>query len=177
MFSLAINEHHVLRLPEDKDAQALFENVDRNRQYLRQFMPWVDYNTTVADALTFISECRKNYAEGEGFSCCIVHQGKIVGTVGFHHIDKLNLKTEIGYWLSQDSQGKGLMRESCKALIKYAFEELKLHRVEIRCAIDNETSQRIPESLGFTREGVLRGAMLLNGQFKDVFLYSLLNPN
>ena len=66
------------------------------------------------------------------------------------------------------------MTQCTKALIDYAFHELKLNRVEIRASVENKKSQAIPERLGFTREGRLRSDEKVQGQFTDSFVYSLL---
>ncbi len=175
LFSLQVDDKIALKLPSFKDAEELFAVVDRNRNYLRQYLPWVDHNVSVNNTKAFIKECRKQFKNSSGFSLCIFYQGKIVGTIGLHYIDKVNRKTEIGYWISEDYQSKGIILKSCLALITYFFDKLKLHRIEIHCAIHNEASQRIPEKLRFTKEGVLRQATYLNGQFYDTFIYSLLS--
>jgi ribosomal-protein-serine acetyltransferase len=80
----------------------------------------------------------------------------------------------IGYWLGESFQGKGLMTGACRALLDYLFFELKLHRVEIRCAIGNARSCAVPKRLGFTKEGVLRQAQAFDDQFLDLEVYALL---
>jgi hypothetical protein len=79
---------------------------------------------------------------------------KLVGDIGYHPIDWADRKAEIGYWLGESFQGKGLMTEACKTLITYAFAELGLNKVEIHCAAENIRSCAIPKRLGFTQEGI-----------------------
>ena len=55
----------------------------------------------------------------------------------------------IGYWLGEQFQGKGIMTAACRVLVNYAFNEFKLHRVEIKCATGNTKSCAIPERLLF----------------------------
>lgn len=66
------------------------------------------------------------------------------------------------------------MTKACKACIDYAFNELKLHRLEIRCAVENERSRAIPERLGFTNEGTIREAEWLYDHFVDHVVYGML---
>jgi ribosomal-protein-serine acetyltransferase len=94
--------------------------------------------------------------------------------IGLHDIDWVNRKTEIGYWISQEYQGLGIISRSCRALISYTFEHLKLHRLEIQCAKQNLASRRIPEKLGFQQEALLRESIFLHGEFSDLILYGLL---
>ena len=66
------------------------------------------------------------------------------------------------------------MTRGCRALIAHGFTELDLHRVEIRCAVDNLKSRAIPERLGFRREGQLREVEWLYDHFVDHVVYGLL---
>jgi ribosomal-protein-serine acetyltransferase len=174
MLLIPVDKEIVLKLPTYRNADELFALVDRNRAYLKQFLPWVDHNLKVEDSKRFIHNCRSQHKAGMGFSLCIFYQNKIVGTLGLHHIDTVNYRTELGYWLAEDQQGKGIMHRSCQAFITYVFETLKLHRIDIECAIDNPASQQVAENLGFTKEATLRESSYLNGIFHDTFLYRLL---
>jgi ribosomal-protein-serine acetyltransferase len=66
------------------------------------------------------------------------------------------------------------MTRACRFLVDHAFDEPKLNRVQIRCAVGNTKSQAIPERLGFTNEGTLRQAGRLYGRFVDIVIYSTL---
>jgi ribosomal-protein-serine acetyltransferase len=59
-------------------------------------------------------------------------------------------------------------------MLDYGFKDLGLNRIEIKCAVENLKSARVPEKLNFTKEGILRQAELLNGKFVDLYLFSLL---
>lgn len=71
-------------------------------------------------------------------------------------------------------QGKGLMTKACETLVRHAFEDLGLNRVEIRAAVDNRKSRAIPERLGFQQEGVLRDAEWLYDRYADLVVYAML---
>ncbi|HSI90037.1 MAG TPA: GNAT family protein, partial [Adhaeribacter sp.] len=104
----------------------------------------------------------------------IRHEGQLAGNIGLYHIDHQNKIAAIGYWLGAAFQGKGIITEACRKLIAYGFTELNLNRIEIKCGTGNLKSQAIPERLGFTKEAILRQAELVNGNFQDLYLYSLL---
>lgn len=174
---IIVDNEITLKLPKPQDAEKLFALVDQNRSYLRQYLPWVDFNVNVNDSKKFIQESRKNFKNGAGFSLLIIYKGKIAGTIGMHYIDQVNKKTEIGYWLAKEFQGKGIMRKCCSTLIEHLFNDLSLHRIEIRCTVSNQASQRIAEILGFTKEGILRDGSLLNRTFEDALVYSLLKTD
>lgn len=173
-FFIPIDEELTLKILSPKHAEGIFALVDRNRAFLRQSLPWVDHNLTVEDSQKFIKERLKLFKKDQGFSLCIFYHGIMVGTIGLHYIDKSDLKTEIGYWLSEDQQGKGIMHRSCLALIDYCFNTLKLHRIEIRCAANNKASQRVAKKLGFKQEGTLRDAFYHHKVFYDIIIYGML---
>lgn len=71
--------------------------------------------------------------------------------MGFNKINRNNGSAEIGYWLSEDYQGKGIMTECVRTLADFGFESLKLSKIEIRCRAENARSVNIPKRLGFKR--------------------------
>jgi len=164
----------VLVLFEEEHAEELFRLVDRNRAYLRQWLPWLDSNTSVKDNVEFIGRNRERFSKKEGVTAGIWHEGTLAGVISFVSLDVANRSGKIGYWISEEHQGKGLVTRACKALIDYGFEDLCLNRIEIRAAIDNLRSQAVPQRLGFAREGVERQAEWVNDRFVDLTVYSLL---
>lgn len=153
------------------DVEKLFQRIDKNREYLREWLPWVDDTKTVKDSKAFIQSTLENK---NALHCGIWYKGELVGAIGFHYIHPTNKKAEIGYWLAADFQGKGIMTTACKMLIDYGFKKLDLHRIEISCAKKNMKSQAIPIRLGFTKEGLFRESGFVNGEFKDHEYYGLL---
>ena len=169
-----IDERLELRLVSDGDAAEIFRATEANRSYLREWLPWVDDTRSVADTQAFVSRSIEQVRLSDGFQTRIVYDGEFAGMVGFLYHDWRNLRTEIGYWLRQDLQGRGLMTRSTKALVEFAFEKLGLNRVEIRAATENRRSRAVPERLGFVQEGVLREFAWLNDRFVDLVVYAKL---
>ncbi|MBI4428981.1 MAG: GNAT family N-acetyltransferase [Ignavibacteriales bacterium] len=166
------HETHV-RVLQMSDADQLFAVTDRNREHLRAWLPWVDSNQNLLDTRRFIQSVVDQFKANEGFQCGIWHKGSFAGVVGFHRIDWMNKNVEIGYWLAKEFEGKGLMTKSCRVLVDYAFHESKLKRVQIRCATRNTKSCRIPERLGFRKEGIALQAEYLYGCFVDLVVYAI----
>ncbi|WP_323174793.1 GNAT family protein, partial [Natrialba sp. PRR66] len=81
---------------------------------------------------------------------------------------------EIAYWLSPDVHGDGIMTEAARLLVRYAFEELRLHRVRGRALATNPASQRVLEKTGMQREGVMREAENVNGEYVDMVYFGVL---
>ena len=105
----------------------------------------------------------------------IKYQGKFAGLIGFKGTDKINKRTEIGYWLSKFFQKKGIITQSLQVLCKFAFEEMDMNRIQIKVATGNIPSKKIPQRLNFKFEGIEReGEKMADGSFVDLEVYSLL---
>ena len=174
MFSHKLSENAELRLLEERHAEELSDLTNRNRDHLREWLPWVDSSRTVEDRRNFIRSSLKQFAENNGFQAGVWYDGRLAGVVGYHNIDWENRSTALGYWLGQEYQGKGLMTAACRAVVEHTFAELGLNRVSVACAIENKKSRAIPERLGFRQEGVQRQAEWLYDHFVDHVIYAAL---
>jgi ribosomal-protein-serine acetyltransferase len=166
--ALAIEPVKKKHLPE------LMELVNVNRLFLREWLTWLDYIKTPEEFALFVEGAEKRTEEGLEFSGVIVQNDRIVGRMGLYHIDKMNRIASIGYWVGEDTQGKGVITKACDAILKHGFETLNLNRIEIKCGTGNSRSLAIPKRLGFQREGIIRQGEYLNGRFIDLYLYSML---
>lgn len=174
MFRCEIGDNIELRPFEEYHAEEIFAAVERNREHLRRWLPWVDRTLAVEDVQAFLAGAIEAFGRGEEMHAGIFIHGKLAGTVGHHRIDAHNRNVSIGYWLDATVEGKGVMTRCCRALLRHLFEERRMHRVEIRCATGNTRSCAIPARLGFTRDGVLREAEWVNDRFLDLVVWSLL---
>jgi len=174
MFHRVVDPGLEIRQFQLDDAAEVFAAADRNREYLRQWLPWVDHTHSAADVRTFIEAALEQHDAGLGPNCAILLEGKIVGSMGSHRFDLADRNCSIGYWVDAASQGKGIITRCSAALIDYLFHEVGMHRVEIRCGTGNHRSCAVPERLGFTREGVLRGAQWVSGRWVDLVVWGML---
>lgn len=174
MFTHGIDEGLELRLYDESDADELFVVVDADRAHLRQWLPWLDRIKGVEDERAFIRASREQFAKNNGFSAGIWHDGRFVGSVGLHYIDRANRKTEIGYWLAESAQGKGIMTRAVRAVLREMFEAQNLNRVILYAATENRRSRAVAERAGFTLEGIAREAEWLYDHFVDLAIYSML---
>jgi ribosomal-protein-serine acetyltransferase len=164
-----------LRSVADEDTIPLRLLIDRHRNYLREWLPWVDQSRSLDDVRAFIRGSMQQAAENNGFSTVILNGGKIAGVLGVHQISWLDRATSIGYWLAPEFQGRGIVTRACSAVLAHLFQDLGLHRVEIRCASGNRKSCAIAERLGFRHEGILRDCQWINDRFHDLNVYGLLS--
>jgi len=174
MFKYAIEKDLELRLLENNNAEEMFKLIDSCRNHLREWLPWVDNTKSSDDTKNFIEITKKQFASNNGFQAGIWYRGEFAGAIGYHGINWANKSTSIGYWLGKNHVGKGIMTKACKAFIDYALIDLKLNRVEIRCAENNYKSRAIPERLGFTKEGVIREAEWLFNHYVNHVIYGIL---
>ena len=172
--TITIDKNVRLELTAVSHANELYNAVDQNRDHLSEFLPWVADMQSAADFNLYTQNCEWLYQQKKEVSFVILSGEAAVGRVGLHHLNLQNKHAAIGYWLTKDAQGKGIITRSCKKLITYGFEELGLHRIEIKAAVDNLKSQAIPKKLNFKKEGILREAELVNGKFLDLVPYSML---
>lgn len=172
--ALYINDSLALWEVELRDAPALYALIDKNRRHLRGFMGWVDANQSVADVELFINGSIQRRLVQNGVDYTVRYNGSILGIIGLHYIDWMNHRTSIGYWMSEEAQGRGIMTAAVHRLIAYALDELGLNRIEIHCAVQNEKSRAIPERLGFTQEGRIRQGEWLYDHYVDHIIYGLL---
>ena len=163
-----------LRSFGQNDAEELYRLVDANRAHLAEWLPWAG-DSRLETIETFLRRVRQQADDDNGFQAAIVDpEGAIAGVVGFHGVDWSNRSTSLGYWLAEDHQGRGTMTEAVRAMTAHAFETWRLNRVEIRVAVGNARSARVPERLGFVKEGILRRAERHGDSFKDNVVYSML---
>ncbi len=173
MFRYSINEHTYLKMLDLSDVDELFALTDRSRDTLREWLPFVDNVTSVKDTEYFVRNAMQQYVDNNGIQAGIYYDGKLAGVIGYHQVNWQHKWTSIGYWLGNDFVGKGLVTNSMKAFIDFAFDYLKLHRIEVRVAVGNIRSRTIPKVLGFNEEGRLRDAEWLYDHYVDQVVYGL----
>jgi ribosomal-protein-serine acetyltransferase len=177
MFSRRVSPDIEFRLFEITDAEAIFEVVQHNRAYLRQWLPWVDFTSSPEDLRRFIGRVREQFAGGRGPQCGLWIEGSFAGSLGCHPIDWPNRNCSIGYWIEERYQGKGIMTRCCASMLDYLFDELGLHRVTIQCGVANQRSCAIPQRLGFTRDGITREGEWVNDRWLDLVCWGMLEQD
>ena len=81
----------------------------------------------------------------------------------------------LGYWAGAMHAGKGYTTAAVRAVVRFAFEDVGLHRVEAACQPDNAASRRVLEKAGFAHEGVARAYLKINGAWRDHLLFAIVN--
>lgn len=175
MFALTVDADTELRLLQPEDAEPMYALIDANRAHLGRWFPWVADTTEVAHARDFIRRGLEKFGRADGFEAGIWHRGELCGALGLQHLDRDAGATELGYWLAERAQGRGVVTRAVRAAVDALFASVpRLERVVIRCWPDNLRSRAVPERLGFHHEGRLRHVARLGDGFVDHEVYSLL---
>ncbi len=171
---LMVEEGLELLAPIEGDARELFVIVDENREYLREWLPWLDDVNSVDDELAMIRRIRddKNF----NWLYLIREYGELVGVVSLNWVDWDNRSFGLGYWVSESSSGRGIITKSCRRVIEHCFADLKLHRSVIEVAVDNHPSRAVAERLGLRLEGISKDREWLYNRFTDSVMFAITAP-
>ena len=97
----------------------------------------------------------------------------IIGTIGYHRIEKEHYRAEIGYMLHPQYWNTGLMSEAIAKVINYGFDEMKLHSIEAIINPGNVASRKILQKFNFIKEAYFKENFFFEGKFYDSEVYSL----
>ncbi len=175
---IKVDENIELRQMEISDSGEIFRLIDSQREYLGRWLPFVEYTKGVSDTEKFVESIVNASDDRFELVFTIRKSGEFIGLIGFKDTDRINKKSEIGYWLSEREQRQGIITKSVSALCQYAFGKLDINRIQIKCAAGNIASKNVPKRLGFLLEGVEREGELLTGNvFTDLEIYSKLRSD
>jgi ribosomal-protein-alanine N-acetyltransferase len=135
--------------------------------------------TTKEEALEFISTMDANINANSLINWAITTKENdlLIGMIGFYRTKPEDFRSEVGYILSGDFQGKGIITESLKRVIQFGFEVLKLNSIEAVIDPENFGSEKVLLKNNFVKEGHFKEHVFFEGKFLDSVFYSLLNKN
>ncbi|MBM7578153.1 GNAT family N-acetyltransferase [Jeotgalibacillus terrae] len=175
MFTYKVNTQISLGLLQPHHAGDVYSLVESNREHLKEWLGWVNHIKSKDDySETIIPLWLKQFADHNGFNSGIFYEGKLVGMVSLHFINWKTKHTSVGYYLSKQYEGKGIISLCIKSICEHAFCDLGLNKVEVQCAEANSRSRNVPERLGFKQEGINRDAEFINGHYNNIVTYSML---
>jgi ribosomal-protein-serine acetyltransferase len=161
------------------DSLDLFRAVDASRAHLFPWLPWVPYNTDEPSTRRFVEACAAEWDTGRAFRFVVRERAakRLLGVVGLESCIHMHRSAELGYWLTLDSQGKGLMTEAAQECLRFAFDQLGLHRVRVAAATNNHRSLSVIGRLGFRFEGIAREAEFCAGRWLDHAVFGMLSTD
>lgn len=166
-------ERFILRKEEEIDRHDIFELY--SIESVVKHMPFTPF-ISVEDAVDEMNWYKKIFKEQSGLRWMIEDREskKVIGTCGFLNYEKIHNRIEIGYDLSPDFWGKGIMTEVAKCIIDFGFLRMKINKIEAKVEPENEASIRLMHKLGFHKEGVLRQHKFEKGKYIDLAIFSML---
>ncbi|HKK78896.1 MAG TPA: GNAT family N-acetyltransferase, partial [Phaeodactylibacter sp.] len=144
---------------------------------LARWLDWLPTTTTLEDTRRFLFDAMRFNEGGQRCTYMIMHRSEIAGVAGLVRVDYRHHEAELGYWLAEPLQGRGIVSKSCAALLRYAFADLCLNRVVLKTMRDNQASRAVAQRLGFVHEGRLREAFFYQDSYHDLELYSILRKD
>ena len=145
---------------------------------LHRWMDWAATMPSIIESERFVRDAAARYLRRDDLPMFMRKRdtGEFVGSSGMHRIDWNVPRFEIGYWCRTSLVGQGYVSEAVVALTRFAFEQLKAARVEIRTDVDNDRSWRVAERLGYTLEAIMRrDTRTARGALRDTRLYSMVD--
>jgi ribosomal-protein-alanine N-acetyltransferase len=152
-----------------------------SRDYLAPWEP-----TWPSDALSenaYLRRLRRLATEwkgDEGYSFHVFDRvdGQLVGGIGLTQVRRGVAQTgTLGYWIGQRFQRNGFTTEAVRLVVQFAFQTLRLHRVEAACLPENAPSRRVLEKSGFLREGYARQYLMIAGAWRDHLTFARLSDD
>lgn len=173
-------ERVYIRFPEPEDAAELTGMYERNRTFFEEHSPDISEEFYTAEyQRERIAQYKEERAADARYDFLVIHKAdrRIIGSVSLSFVVRGPLQScMIGYSLDQDYNGKGYMTEAVKQVVRYAFEELKFHRITGEASPDNPGSIRVLENAGFHKEGIARLNVKIRGVWKDHQILAIINP-
>lgn len=171
----------LLRPPQPGDGVELNAAIVESFDELKVWMPWAKAKPTLEESEENIRRAYAKWILREDLRIMIFDKetGKLAGSSGLHRIHWDLPSFEIGYWVRKSFANKGYITESTNALTRFAFEQLKAKRVEVRCHSKNDRSVAVSKRLGFELEGCLRNSDTHANavETRDTLIFSRINSD
>lgn len=146
---LDIDRNLTLREVTNSEAEIFYAQVENNRSYLAEYLPWAEKNT-LRDSEEFIQKIHESRAVGSEYGFGIYVEGVLVGHTS---LMRVNEAPEIGYWISRSYAGQGITTKATAEVTRFGFEALGLRSIVIKAAVDNTGSNKIAQKLGYELSG------------------------
>jgi ribosomal-protein-alanine N-acetyltransferase len=168
-----------IRAPELRDYQEWADVREASRNYLTPWEPtWAQDETSRGSYRYKLRRYTEDARDDKAHALFVFREDDdaLVGGVTLSNIRRGVAQTaSLGYWAAQVHAGRGYITAAVRAVVRYAFEDLDLHRVEAACQPDNMASRRVLEKCGFAHEGMARAYLKINGAWRDHLLFGVVN--
>jgi len=150
------------------------ELIEANRDFLGQWMTWVWDPFPPQTAAQEIQRMTANEQPPWSLPYAITEDGSMIGFAHLFAVRFFLGSAEVSYWIDSGRAGRGITTRAVRRLSHIAFADLHLHRLELRCAVENVASAGVARACGFTHEGTLRDAFRVRDELQTMQVHSLL---
>ena len=170
-------ERLILRRYVMEDAEDMYNHWASDKE-VTKYLSWPTH-PSVDITRMLIGDWISKYEDGGYFNWVIElkNAGTAIGNISVVNLEEEIDAAEIGYCMSRNYWGQGIMPEALRAVMDYLFDEVGLNRVEAYHDVNNPKSGRVMEKAGMKREGVLRQAKRNNLGIHDVVLYAVIKDD
>lgn len=167
-------ERLTLRRFEYKDAEAMLKYWIADEKIQSMYSEPV--YTTKEAVNELLEKYIGSYEKSDHYRWAVIEKesGECIGQIAFFLVDSKNHFAEIEYCIGSEFQCRGYATEATKAIIRYGFEKINLHKIQICTKDINKPSKRVIEKCGFTYEGTLRDYFYMNGKYVGRLYFSML---
>ncbi len=164
-----------LRFLRKTDAARMFAAVEESREGLEKYVtgPRRLHSVPEVEQIEHAMVMRRK-RQGYVFGVFTTRGKQLVGCISMHSVTERTRSGEIGCWVRASQTGKGIATAAVALVVLFGFEELKLHKIVLRAAVDNPASRRIAERMDFVYEGTQRHEELMQRGWVDLNCYSIL---
>jgi RimJ/RimL family protein N-acetyltransferase len=165
----------ILRPFEPTDAETLYEATLESLADLCAWMNWCRHDYSLAHCRQFLAEATAQWERGDTYNFAVLDSSKktLCGSIGLNRIDYAAGSANVGYWVRRSQSGRGIASKALHLAGRFAFDELRLERVEIVVPQGNLASRRVAEKAGARLEMGLPKNVLLNDQSREARVYWL----
>lgn len=161
---------------QEVDAAAFVAAVRESVSSVEPWMPWCHEAYSMDEARAWFAQCEQNLQSGAACDLGIFDRDErtLLGSIGINQINPQHKIGNIGYWVRQTRQRRGIATRAVRIMADYGFRELQLTRLEIVIALGNDASRRVAEKAGATFECIARNRLILRDGPVPAAVYSLI---
>lgn len=170
-----------LRTPQMSDYSVWAELRAMSREFLTPWEPaWTSSELTRTSFRRRLKYYSRDLSEDLGYAFFVFEtdSDELLGGLTLSNVRRgVTQACTLGYWIGTPHAGQGRMTAGVNAVIPFVFEALSLHRLEAACLPHNEASMKLLEKTGFSREGLARRYLKINGVWQDHVTFALVEDD
>jgi ribosomal-protein-alanine N-acetyltransferase len=164
-----------LRPPEPRDYAEWADVREKSRDFLTPWEPtWPDDDLTRGSHRYKLRRYAEDARDGRAYAFYVfrANDHALVGGATLSRVQRgVAMSCSLGYWVGAPYQRMGYTSAAVRAILRYCFDDLGLHRVEAACQPDNAPSRALLRKVGFTEEGFARSYLRIDGDWRDHVLF------